>query len=138
MHGQAVSILCEVLEKNDIRYELTNSSCINCTVTDTDEDIDMVFHINPSKMLVTLYSPVIRSVPEELSGDISLALCMINHTLTDGTFCIDLTAGMVYFKMTASFYNSAPVDSLFEYMLSAAADAMDDYSPKLRKLVWGQ
>ena len=40
--------------------------------------------------------------------------------------------------MTASFYNSAPVDSLFEYMLSAAADAMDDYSPKLRKLVWGQ
>lgn len=136
MQGQASSVLCEVLEKNDIRYELTNSSCVNCTITDEEKEIDMVFHINPSKMLVTLYSPVIRPVPAELAENLSLALCMINHSLTDGAFCIDLNSGMVYFKLTASFYNSDPEGSAFEYMLSAAADAMDEYRPKIQRLVF--
>lgn len=135
MQGQACSVLCQVLEKNDIRYELTNKFCISCTVTDTAGDINMIFHINPSKMLITLYSPVLSPIPPELAEDISLALCLINHSLTDGAFCIDMSAGMVYFKMTASYYNSDPEDFIFEYMLSAAADAVDEYRPKIEKLI---
>lgn len=135
MKGQACSVLCDVLEKNDIRYEMTDNYCISCTVTASDRDINMIFHINPSKMLVTLYSPVIKPVPSDTAEYLSLALCAINHSLFDGAFCIDLSAEMVYFKMTASYYNSDPEDFIFEYMLSAAADVMDEYSPKIEKMI---
>ena len=85
-------------------------------------------------MLITLYSPLPLKTEKDRIADTALAVCMINHRLKEGSFCLDLAEGLIYFKMTNSFYETKINDMLFEYMLSAAADTIDEYYPKIKKI----
>ena len=133
--GAACSILCAVLERNEIRYEIKDNKDIACFVNGGEGDISLLFRIDSSKMLVTLYSPLGEPVPFFCAGDVSLAVCMINNSLSDGTFCYDISDRLIYFRMTSSFYNSGANPFMFEYMLCAAAEAVDKYRPVLKKLM---
>lgn len=124
--------LYALLEKNDIRYELMDDRRVKCFVPSCGGDIPLYFGIDSFKMLVTLYSPVPFGISQEKTADIAVAVCLINNALADGGFCFDMKTRMIYFKMTFSFYNGGIPDSVFEYMLSAAADAVEIYEPKLR------
>ena len=97
--------------------------------------MQLFFSIDASKMLVTLYSPLFRHVPSECTTDAALALCMVNNRLPDGELCFDINDRLIYFKMTASFYNAGLSESVFEYMLSVAADTIDAYRHGLEKLM---
>lgn len=132
---QAYLLLYGVLERNDIAYELTGSRSVRCFVSGREHEIQLYFSINASKMLVTLYSPLCRRVPPDRTTDAALAICMINNTLSDGEICFDLNDRLIYYKMTSSFYNAGMSASVYEYMLSVAADAIDSYRPGLEKLL---
>lgn len=133
--GQACSVLCDVLTRNDIHFERMSLHCVRCTVSTADKDTHLIFRIHPSKMLVTLYSPIGSFPSPQEIPDLTLALCMMNHSLPDGAFCLDLTTQLVYFKMTSSYYNNTPDSFLFEYLLSAAADAIEEFRPKIEALL---
>lgn len=132
---QAYTALCSVLERNDIDYEKIQDRNIRCNINGIESDIQLVFSINPSKMLVTLYSPIFKDVPAERATDTALATCIINHSLTDGAMCFDIKENFIYFKMTSSFYESGLNSSIFEYMLSASAEAIEKYREKIKKLI---
>ena len=57
---------------------------------------------------------------------------MINDSLSDGHFCFDRSGTSLYFKITASFYNSFTDESVFEYLLSAAAESTEEYYSKIK------
>ena len=117
--------LCRTLDRNDIKYKREDEKlCVICRVGGNEIELSFRFTFNPSKMLITLYSPL----------PIELAVCMINSTLEDGLFCMDLKNNLLYFKMTSSFYETQIHDTIFEYMLSASADIIDEYYPKLKML----
>ena len=127
--------LFNVLERNDISYEIKSTYCVKCHISVHDEDVSIMIKTDTDKMLVTLYSPLNVFVPAYMATDTSLAVCMLNHSLADGCFCYDIGDGLVYFKMTSSFYNSKLDDSNFEYMLSYTADIIEEYGAKLYRLV---
>lgn len=127
--------LCRVLKRNEIDYSLSDNNCVRCSINVRDSEISFVFSVDPSKMLVTLYSRMLSNVPREMSTDAALAICMINHSLSDGAICFDIHEGMIYFKMTSSFYDSGLNDSVCEYMLSVAADTVENYRPSLSRLL---
>ncbi len=130
--------LCRTLERNEIEYEREDKNLsVKCSIYGKDTDLTFWFSINASKMLITLCSPVPIRVNKENTADIALGICMINNTLEDGGFCLDITNSLVYFKMTTSFYETRINDTVFEYMLSASADILDEYYPKLKKLCAG-
>lgn len=127
--------LCRTLERNEIEFEKEDKELsVKCSIIGKDIRQSYGFSIDASKMLITLYSPLPVTVEGEQMADMALAVCMINHGLKDGSFCLDVSEGLLYFKMTSSFYETKISDTLFEYMLSAAADAIDEYYPKFRKL----
>ncbi len=127
--------LCRTLERNDIRYNREDEKlCVICRVGGNEIEISFRFTINPSKMLITLYSPLPVEISSEKTADMALALCMINSTLDDGSFCMDIKNNLLYFKMTCSFYETQVNDTIFEYMLSTSADIIDEYYPKLKIL----
>ena len=132
---QAILTLCRVLKRNGIDYSLSAGNCVRCSINVHESEISFIFSVDPSKMLVTLYSRMFSSVPRERSTDAALAICMINHSLPDGTICFDVRDGMIYYKMTSSFYDSGLSDSIIEYMLSAAADTVESYRPSLTRLL---
>ena len=133
--ARSYAALCRTLERNDITFAGDDRRlCVRCKVSGRDIEQNYIFNIDPSKMLITLYSTVPVRVGQENLGDMALALCMINNTISDGSFCIDIGEGILYFKMTVSFYESTVSDTVFEYMLSTAADTIDEYYPGLHRL----
>ena len=129
--------LCRVLERNDIDFRCNEKELrVTSFVAVGDIELKFIFSIDPCKMLVSLYAPVPLIVPPDNITDISLAICMINNSLSDGHFCIDTINRGVCFRMTSSFYNSRLNDSIYEYMLSAAADSIDEYYPKLKIIMY--
>ena len=124
--------LCNVLERNDIIYDRDDRHLsVGCRISGKDCEYCFRFSVEPSKMLITLCVPVPRWFPQEQARNTALRICKINNDLTDGSFCYDPALGLVYYKMTASFYESRIGEELYEYMLSVAADAMDEYYQKL-------
>ena len=128
--------LCSVLKRNDIIYECDEDNlCVKCSISGQEKDFRIIFVIEPSKMLISLYVPIeINSALKNVS-ELAFALCVINDTLSDGHFCFDRKNIGVYFKMTSSFYNSFLSESIFEYMLSVAAEKTDEYYLKINELV---
>ena len=128
--------LCSVLKRNDIIYECDeNNLCVRCSISGKEKDFRMIFVIEPSKMLISLYVPIEIDSGLKNVSDLAFALCVINDTLSDGHFCFDRRNTGVYFKMTSSFYNSILSESIFEYMLSVAAEKTDEYYLKINELV---
>lgn len=128
--------LCRIMEKNSIEYICDdNELSVRCTLNGRDADHSFIFEIDSARMLITLASPLELSVPEKKNADLAIAVCMINNTLKDGCFGIDFNEHTIYFTLTSSFYESDINGRLFEYMLSAAADTVDEYYPKLQKLM---
>lgn len=132
---QSYETLCSVMERNDIYYEKDDKHlCVKCSVSGQDIQLNFAFLINPSKMLVTLLAPMPVQIKKENSADVALAICMINNSLADGNFCFDVNDGTIFFKMTSSFRDTSVSEELFEYMLSVAADAVDDYFRKINQI----
>ena len=96
--SQDYNILCGVLERNGILYEVKSDHSVACIVCAGGGDIRMTFSVDTSKMLVTLFAPVITGVPAETATDMALAVCMINDRIPEGAFCFDVTAGNAVFE----------------------------------------
>ena len=128
--------LCNVLKRNEIMYECDEENlCVKCSISGKEKDFRMIFVIEPSKMLTSLYVPIEINSGLKNVSDLAFALCVINDTLSDGYFGFDRRNIGVYFKMTSSFYNSLLSESIFEYMLSVAAEKTDEYYWKINELV---
>lgn len=133
---QSYTALCRMLEHNDIDYEKDDKNlCAKCTVAGKDTDMNFLFTVDASKMLITLYSIVPIQVERDNAANIALALCVINNNLSDGAFSLDTGNMLIYYRMTSSFYNSKVNPSIYEYMLSEAADVIDDYFIKIKNLI---
>ena len=129
----AYRALCRVLERNDIVHECDEKNfCVRCIFSGRETDFRFAFVIEPSKMLITMYAPIDVDVSNISISDLSFALCMINDSLSDGHFCLDRKSMGVYFKITASFYDSFMNESIFEYMLSEAAENAEEYYSKIK------
>ncbi len=133
--SQACSILCSVLNRNDIIYDVKSDNSVTCLVCAGDKDIPITFSIDTSRMLVTLLAPVSCCITADITTDIALAVCMINDMISEGSFCFDVTAGLVYYRLTQSYYNQGQSEALYEYMLSCAAELIEEYRPRLKRLL---
>ncbi len=127
-------LLCRTLDRNGITYKRNDKRlCVRCTLPEGDKDHSFLFSIDPEKMLISLYSPVLTD--SETSGqELAAALCVINNDLRHGCFCYCIEDRLLYFRMTTSFYETNLSGEVFEYMLSRAADTIEEYSEPLRKL----
>lgn len=129
-------LICRSLEYNDIPYlRDDNSLCVRCRISGRDNEMQFLFSVDPSKMLINLYSPLDISVSAKSSAEAALALCIINNRLSHGCFYLDVDDKLLYFRMTTSFYETDLNGMLFEYMLSAAADTIEEYSSEIQKLI---
>ncbi|MBQ9461529.1 MAG: YbjN domain-containing protein [Clostridia bacterium] len=133
--SRSYSVLCSALDRNDIFYEVKSDNSVTCVVSAGSEDIPMTFTIDASKMLVTLFAPIAHGVAADIATDTALAVCMINDRISEGAFCFDVNGGLVYYRLTQSYYNRGQSEFLFEYMLSSAASLMEEYRPRLKKLL---
>ncbi len=124
--------LCAMLDKNGIKYH-KNENNLSIGFFATGEDIPMEFNVrvDAGRQLISLYSKLPFTVPDEKKNDMAVACCVAGCGLWDGSFDFDYESGEMYYRMTASFIGSDIGEGLFRYMISMAGKVVDRYNDKL-------
>ncbi len=125
-------LLCRTLERNDIQFIRNDKKLsVKCSIAGERRELNFLFVTDPEKMLMTLYSPVAAAKGNTDAGSAAMKICSINNTLSNGCFCIDEDDGIIYFRVVISFYETNLSPEIFEYMLSLAADTVEENYPLL-------
>ena len=112
--ANAYRALCRVLERNEIIHECDEKNwCVKCSISGSETDFRFAFVIEPSKMLIKLYVFLDIDLSWASLSELAFGLCVINDSLSDGYFCLDRSGTGIYFKITASFYNSFTDESVY-------------------------
>lgn len=129
---------CKVLDSREWNYEKDDEALrIETGVRGDDLPIHLNISFDTDRALVRLFSPINFTIPEELIGECALALCLINDSLVDGNFDLNVNNGRLCFRMSTSFRESLLSAEALDYFLGFAISVVDEYNDKLLMLAKG-
>lgn len=77
-------------------------------------------------------------IPEEIPGEVLSALNLINSTLLEGAFSLDLTHRIVSFRISHRYFGRVPDTDVIEYLIDQAGYAVKGYGERLIRLIKGE
>lgn len=101
------SALAVIKDRRWVYKEESEDLMINFIVMGKKDPIPFTFSVDSSKRIAELYAPLTFTVGEGKKRAFSVAIGQTNYEIYDGLFVIDMTDGMVYYKMTHKY---KPVD----------------------------
>lgn len=107
------------------------NTSVTIAVQGTDLPITFSVFVDGEKQLVKLLSRIPIEFGKDKITDGAVAVCNINYALTDGRFDLDATDGLVYYRMTATFFESDLSQVALLYMINYATWAIDTFNGKL-------
>ena len=130
--------LCDCLDTHQWKYtkdedELT----IRCSARGDDLPMELNIGVDEERQVIVLLSPQPFSAPEEKIKDMAIAVSVVNNSLIDGCFCLDVCDGQLFFRMTCSFRDSILGDALFTYLIFRSFQTIDEYNDKFMLLSMG-
>ena len=128
--------LCETFEAHDWSYDKDEENMIiKSGATGKDIPINLRIRINPDLQIISLYSHLPFSVPENDRVLMAVAANIANCYIVDGSFDLSLANGTLLFRMTSSFRESLLSKEMFEYMFFISCLTVDHYNDKLEMVV---
>jgi hypothetical protein len=77
-------------------------------------------------------------MPEEKLVEGALAVNVINTSIINGVFEIDLSTGTIYFRLVNSFRDSLISQEVYNYVLGCSCVTVDKFNDKLVALADGK
>lgn len=108
---------------------------VKYSVKGNDLPMEFVMKIDGENQLITVMSRLPIEVCEDKRVDVSLAVNHVNYKIADGNFDFDMTTGLVYYKVSASYQGSLIGDKLIEYLVNVSANTVDRYNDKFDAIV---
>lgn len=131
----AFATLCDMLDSHEWHYDRDDENLvIKCGANGEDIPIDIKIKVNAEKQLVSLYSHLPFSVPEEDRVMAAIAISAANYAMVDGSFDYNIANGNILFRLTSSIRESLISKDMFEYMLFVSCSTVDNYNDKFLML----
>ncbi len=131
----AFATLCDMLDSREWHYDRDDQNLvIKCGANGEDIPIDIKIKVHADKQIVSLYSHLPFSVPEEDRVMAALAVSAANFNMVDGSFDYNISSGNILFRLTSSFKESLVSKEMFEYMLMVSCATVDNYNDKFLML----
>lgn len=132
----AFDTLCQMLDENEWHYDKDSENMtISCGAQGEDLPMKLTVKVNADRQLISLFSDLDFSIPEEKRVEIALAVSAINAVLADGSFDYNFLDGSLLFRMTSSFRESLIGKDVFEYLVYVSCHTIDDYNDKLLMII---
>lgn len=84
----------------------------------------------PERDLITLFSPLTFTAPEDGRQDIAMAMMVLNDVTYDGMWTINISNGDMEFRMTNSYCDSIVGKNCYKDMMSMAITANHKFAAK--------
>ena len=123
------STLCAALNKMGWKYKADKEE-LKLTYGVNGDDLPMEFTIrcDAERQLLRLYSVLSYKFPEDKRVEAAVATCEANYKMAHGCFDLDLSDGMVVFRLVNSYRDSLIGFDLFEYLVGVSANTVDRYN----------
>ena len=130
--------VCALLDGDEWKYQKDEEKfMIRFSARGEDIPMDFIVYIDPHPGLVQLVSVLPFRVSKERMVDAAIASCAINNRLKNGTFDFDISEGMIKFRVSQAYFDSAIGQEVFRYMLIVSGRTVDDYNDKFLMLSKG-
>ena len=124
--------LCESMDLLDWKYTKNEDDLvIECSARGDDLPIDLIIKLNVELQILSLFSHLPFTVPEEKRLDFAVVTSIVNNTMVDGAFDYDISDGNIFFRMTNSYCDSTIGTDVLEYLIYCSCHTIDDYNEKL-------
>ena len=111
---------------------------VHFSMDSNDLPVSHLFTIDSEMLIARYFSPLPFNVPNENLPDVALAVAITNGFLKDGCFDLDMTSGMIIFKLTTCFQDSMIGKGYFKHALMLAHVTVDQYNDKLQQISEGK
>ncbi|MBQ4071018.1 MAG: hypothetical protein IJD51_01210 [Clostridia bacterium] len=130
--NEAYETLCLALDSRGWTYTKDEEGLeVKAEVIGNDIDITLRIKVDPERLLVSLFSDLSYTVPEDSRVEVAVALAMINYATVDGNFDYNFSTGRIIFRLTSRFRESLVGTELFNYMIGVSCSTIDAYNDKL-------
>lgn len=119
------------LTANDFHYEADdNRLVIRMTVHGDDLPQPTIIHVFDDRDVVQIISPIPGNMPEEKRPDAAVAVAVANYGMINGCFDLDMSDGMIHFRLAQGFHGITMSEDLVHYMLSLVFFTTDKYNDR--------
>ena len=123
--------VCAMLDGEELKYGRDDEDMsVQLSFNNDDFEIVMVFKVFPERNLITLFSPLTFTAPEEERQTIAMAMTVLNDVTYDGMWTINITNGHMEFRMTNSYCDSIIGKACFKDMMDIAGSANNTFATK--------
>ena len=130
--------LCGMLDEKNLKYQKHEEEMIaTFGIRGEDLPIDILFKVDADRQLVTVFSPISVTVPEDRRVELVFAVSIINRIISDGSFDYDITQGKIIFRAAHSYMDSVISKEVYSYMLNLTASLVEEYNDKILMLSKG-
>ena len=104
------NIFCQTLDAIDLKYtEEEEDLRIRLSARGEDLPMELVIRMNVEMQLVQIISRIPCEMPEDKRIDGAIAISAINNKMVNGCFDLDLSDGVIFFRMSSSFRDFLPL-----------------------------
>ena len=123
----------EFLKKQNYKFEIMDTKDAGFYALKygvIGEDFPMEFNVivDPELRLLMVKSLQPVQISPEKIAEAAIAVCLINSHITDGSYSLDPTNGMVVFSATTSFAGSLISEEVFAYLMQLSEVIVDDFN----------
>ena len=130
--------LCESMDLLDWKYTKNEDDLvIECSARGDDLPIDLIIKLNVELQILSLFSHLPFTVPEDKRLDFAVVTSIVNNTMVDGAFDYDISDGNIFFRMTNSFLGAELGFETLRYLIFCACTTIDKYNDKFLMIAKG-
>ena len=130
--------LCESMDLLNWKFTKKEEDLmIECGARGEDLPIGLFIKLNPDLQLLSLFSHLPITVPEDKRLDLAVAISLVNNKMVDGCFDYDITDGNVLFRMSKSFLGAELGHETIKYLIFCSCSTIDNYNDKFLMLAKG-
>lgn len=130
--------LCQALDNHDWNYDRHDEDLtITMGMRGDDLPIEMIIRVNAPAQVVSVFSVVPVTIPEDKRVDVAMAVCIANNNLVNGGFDLDLEKGRLVWRLCTTYRGSLLGSEAYQYMVIVSASTVDKYNDRFLMLAKG-
>lgn len=130
--------LCSAMDADGWRYTRHEDDLIlTASARGDDLPIDIILKVDAERNLLSLFSVLPVTVPENTRMEVAVAITIANNGIVHGNFDYDLAKGRIVFRMSNSYLGCQLGKEAFLYMLYVACGTVDQYNDKFLMVAKG-
>lgn len=131
--------MCKVIDDIGWTYDRDEEKLrVDFKVNGDDLPIKFMMKIDEDMNLISVYSYLDVDVKPENYPEFSVAICLVNKKILNGSFDFNPINGNCLYRINTSYRESIIDDEVFRYLLSVVGNTVDRYNDKLFMLAAGK